>query len=493
MSQGLSIRDFLVREADWETEGKLLSNIRRLVFIQEQKVPVEEEWDGRDDTSYHWIATDPEDVAIGTARLLPDGQIGRMAVLPPHRGTGVGAALLEAAVEKARHLGFNEVYLNAQTHALGFYESVGFKPTGDEFDEAGIPHRRMTQSLAPVQKSGQRILPSSTSDGIEMKSFDTREVSFDEWHKLIHKVREIVFVHELKQARSSVTDDADDEAIHWIAEDIERQVIGAVRMSVRGEISQLAVLSQFRRQGVGTSLLELAVNKAIRFGLDSVNLRAPAALRDLFEKAGFQVAEDTEAETLTFSKEIVLEDVHEPLQRPMNTDGFYSDSEVTYKVGEDKKLILLRRETDFRNIILEMCAQARASIRIYSPVLEHKLFDNNELMEMISALARRNRYTRIEMLIYDSHRVIKNGHALLNIARKLPTSIGMKIVHPELRQLNHEYVLVDDAGVIYRLDDEDFDGWANFNDVSEVNRYGRQFQRAWDSGLYDPYLRQIKI
>ena len=92
--------DLNIREADWKVNGKQLSNIRRLDFIVEQQVPEQEEWDGQDEDSWHWIATDNQDLPIGTARLLPDGQIGRMAVLNEHRKFGVGAALLEQAVEK---------------------------------------------------------------------------------------------------------------------------------------------------------------------------------------------------------------------------------------------------------------------------------------------------------------------------------------------------------------------------------------------------------
>lgn len=143
----MELRQFNIREAHWEKDGNQLSDIRHRVFIVEQNVPREEEWDGRDDDSWHWLATDGQEVAIGTCRLLPDGQIGRMAVLTQHRGQGVGAALLEAAVEKARHLGMDQVYLHAQTHALGFYEGLGFKAQGDEFMDAGIPHRHMTQTL----------------------------------------------------------------------------------------------------------------------------------------------------------------------------------------------------------------------------------------------------------------------------------------------------------------------------------------------------------
>ena len=115
----------------------------------EQSVPPEEEFDGLDDTSHHWLVQDAETRPIGTGRLLDTGQIGRMAVLDQYRGGGIGAAILSAAVEKARTLGFDQVFLNAQVHAIGFYEKAGFIETGSRFNEAGIQHQKMIQALAP--------------------------------------------------------------------------------------------------------------------------------------------------------------------------------------------------------------------------------------------------------------------------------------------------------------------------------------------------------
>jgi hypothetical protein len=88
---------------------------------------------------------------------------------------------------------------------------------------------------------------------------------------------------------------------------------------------------------------------------------------------------------------------------------------------------------------------------------------------------------------------VKNGHVLLEVARKLSSSIGIKIVHPELRSSNHEFIVVDGTGVIYRQDSEIYEGYANFRDIAENNRLRRLFRSAWDSGLRDPNLRQLKI
>lgn len=343
MPKQLEIRQFEIREANWDLDGPVLSDIRRLVFIVEQSVPQEEEWDGRDEASWHWVATDSGDEPIGTARLLPEGQIGRMAVLQDHRRHGIGAALLEGAVDKARRLGFANVFLNAQTHALTFYEKCGFSREGNEFLEAGIPHYRMVRTLDPP---------------------------------------------------SNETDDPQQHA-------------------------------------------------------------APAGKTD--------------------------------------SDSSPVSQTASYRLGQDDNLILLRKEEEFRNVILAMCKQATRSIRIFSPVLEHKLFDNTGLNEICSALARRNKYTRVDILIYDSHRIIKNGHALLELSRKLSSSMAIRIVDPELRHLDHEFVLVDDYGVIYRREYEVFDGYANFSDLTECNRYGRDFKTAWERGLLDANLRQLYL
>ena len=132
-----------VYEVAWATHGDPLKALRRTVFVEEQGVPEEEEWDGQDGASRHFIAEDATGTPVGTARLMPSGQIGRMAVLKHLRGTGIGARLLAAAVDAARQGSYERIFLHAQTQAAGFYESAGFRPTGETFMEAGIEHRLM--------------------------------------------------------------------------------------------------------------------------------------------------------------------------------------------------------------------------------------------------------------------------------------------------------------------------------------------------------------
>lgn len=138
---------FRVRRADWVADGVALRSVRAAVFVVEQGVALELEWDGLDDGCRHLLAEDLLGVPIGCARLLPDGHVGRMAVLVAWRGRGVGRALLRAMLVQAAASGHDIVRLNAQVHALGFYAREGFQACGDGFDDAGIAHRAMQLRL----------------------------------------------------------------------------------------------------------------------------------------------------------------------------------------------------------------------------------------------------------------------------------------------------------------------------------------------------------
>ena len=134
-------------EASWDRNRPDLETVRRRVFIEEQGVPEAEEWDAADPVSRHVLAIAGKRDVVGTGRLEPTGKIGRVAVLPQYRGTGVGSALVGHLVNQATELGFTQVYLHAQATAVGFYERLGFRAEGPEFDEVGIPHRRMRRGI----------------------------------------------------------------------------------------------------------------------------------------------------------------------------------------------------------------------------------------------------------------------------------------------------------------------------------------------------------
>lgn len=136
-----------VEIADWARAEARVMPVRTAVFVVEQGVPESIERDAMDALSRHAIARDASGAVVATGRLLPDGHIGRMAVLAALRGMGCGGAVLQALMAEAARLGMAEVVLNAQVHAQDFYQRHGFVADGELFLEAGIEHRTMRRRL----------------------------------------------------------------------------------------------------------------------------------------------------------------------------------------------------------------------------------------------------------------------------------------------------------------------------------------------------------
>jgi alpha-beta hydrolase superfamily lysophospholipase/predicted GNAT family N-acyltransferase len=163
----LSVR---VQTGDWATLGEAATRVRTEVFVREQGIPAALEIDGRDDACLHCVAwSDGEPVATG--RLLPDGHIGRMAVLPAWRRQGLGGLILQALIDAAARRGDREVVLSAQAYVTGFYARHGFVAEGEPFEEAGIEHRQMRLRLyggaptASEARQGLREPPATGASG----------------------------------------------------------------------------------------------------------------------------------------------------------------------------------------------------------------------------------------------------------------------------------------------------------------------------------------
>lgn len=138
---------YRVIDADWLQYEAAIRDIRHSVFVLEQGIPAELEWDGSDAHGFHVLALLDDARAVATGRLMPDGRLGRMAVLAEWRGRGIGRAILARLEACARRQHLSRIYLHAQTAAAGFYRQAGFDVCGDPFEEAGIAHVEMVRLL----------------------------------------------------------------------------------------------------------------------------------------------------------------------------------------------------------------------------------------------------------------------------------------------------------------------------------------------------------
>jgi predicted GNAT family N-acyltransferase len=135
----------LIAIIDWETEASAARSISEKVFIQEQLVPIADEWDEHDKTATHFVVFDSDNRQnpIACARLLNDGQVGRVAVLKHHRQKGIGEALIRHIIHFATQQDYPTLFLHAQTQTIEFYRKLGFTDYGETFMDAGIPHIAM--------------------------------------------------------------------------------------------------------------------------------------------------------------------------------------------------------------------------------------------------------------------------------------------------------------------------------------------------------------
>ena len=141
----------VARLGSWEELGEGARAVRFTVFVGEQGIPPEVEIDDMDAQCVHALVRDGKGAPLATGRLMPDGRIGRMAVLAPWRGKGLGRLVLDALVGAARERGDARAFLHAQVDAVGFYERAGFACEGERYLEQGIWHQSMARALAPVR------------------------------------------------------------------------------------------------------------------------------------------------------------------------------------------------------------------------------------------------------------------------------------------------------------------------------------------------------
>jgi len=300
-----------IKLASWQEDQTALKAVRQAVFIDEQQVPVELEWDNLDHDCLHWLAINEQDEPVGTVRMQRDGHIGRMAVLKAYRNQGVGKGLLEAVIAEAQNKQLLEVYLYAQTQVQGFYNTYGFSAEGEEYMDADIPHITMRLRL-----NDKRLV------GIHGGKF----------------------------------------AIH-----------------------------------------------------------------------------------------------------------------------------------DYQTALLDLIQQTERQLLILSYNLDPQVFDTAEISDQLSQLARRNRYSEIKILVVDSTQIVKKGHRVVELQRRLPSSISLRRITDSNITIKESWVIADNIALIHQSVQEPDVCWGNFYNRPLAEDYAMQFQHLWQHAQEDPDTRQLEI
>ncbi len=324
--------------APWGEFKSQLQSIREQVFIIEQQVPKALEWDGADEGSTHFLALTSAGHYIGCARLLPNGQIGRMAVLGNYRRSGIGALLLEAAVAEAKKLGMQRIFLHAQSYAEQFYHKGGFVAFGERFMEAGIEHIAM-----------EMILP----------------VPFE-------------------------------------------------------PVADPAIVA-----------------------------------------AKAQHSSTTRNPTTTPG----------PKPLPRTFDGL----------------------VEARQRLVETIGSARRQLYIMSPLLDHLLFDETEVIDTVSALARSAARVQVHIIIMHSKLMVERGHGLLDLARRLDEKILIRKFDEPITAETSTFVCADTDAYWVLPDYEQYKGVNDLTNPVNARRMRETFEQTWARSRTDPDLRQLRL
>ncbi len=304
-----------------------------------------------------------------------------------------------------------------------------------------------------------------------MTRITIRATSWQEDRKLLQSIRHQVFVQEQQVPEQLEWDEQDENAWHWLAS-FEDQVIGTCRMLANGHIGRMAVLKGFRGQGIGQALLHAAIECAQQAQLLEVYLYAQTQAVEFYQRADFVVHGeefmDAGIPHLTMRK---------PLDQPRLLGVHGGDFAISH----------------LRESVCDLIGQAQQRLRILSYDLDPTVFDDAEIAELISGLARKSRYSEVRIMLLDSSKVVKRGHRLLTLHRRLSSNILLRRSGALEHDVKDNLVIADHLGIICQSMRETEKIWGNYNNKPVVSNYIEQFDRLWEHAREDKDLRQLDI
>lgn len=325
----------------WSSHKESLRHIRQTVFVEEQNIPAEVEFDAEDDQATHLLALDSAGTPLGCARLLDSGVIGRVAVMIDARGTGLGKALMQATVDEAINKKLTRLSLHAQENAQGFYRKLDFVATGQRFKEAGIEHVTM-----------ERVLP-----------------------------------------------------IPFETQGLKKSVV--IRDNPRDETS----------------------------------------------------AQQTQQQAAAMRESRLLE--------------FTSEAAAISQL----------------DAVIE---SANRQLRLYSPTLDHTLFDRAPLVELMSKFVRSAPGAQVEILVNDTALIVARGHLLVELRRRLDEKMIIRKLPDTIKGDKQSWLVADNTALWVQSEPNEYRGWSDTFNPVQAERFTKRYTHLWDRSVSDPELRVLR-
>ena len=296
-------------------------------------------------------------------------------------------------------------------------------------------------------------------------------VGWDQHRQILDSIRGQVFRDEQKVPSHIEQDGKDEGATHFL---LTRETVplGCGRMLADGKIGRMAVLQQYRGQGLGRQLLDFMVEQARHQGMKRLYLHAQTHALEFYLGAGFAAFGDEfeEAGIPHAAMELLVD--FRGTRHPVRG--------LTYP-------------EPFATLALELARTARRSLCIYSQLLDREVFDNAEMVSAITALVRRGRFSDVRILINDARPMIEQGHRLLELARRLSSTVHIRIIeeHPELPDAT--FVLRDNDGTVYKPVERRQAGFYEPDSRAVAQSQFEKFDDLWRWGRVDSRLRLLRL
>lgn len=283
-------------------------------------------------------------------------------------------------------------------------------------------------------------------------------------------IRHEVFVDEQAVPIELELDEHDAYCHHWLAY-IDESAVGTVRMLGNGSIGRMAVRSGYRGQGFGKALLNAVIDYAKDQDWRILSLAAQDHAISFYAEAGFTAYGD------------IFIDAgipHQSMQLLLREHR---------KLGQDSPKFV---PADSVATVLDLCNQARRTLRIFSTALEPELYANDAVVSALSALARRHRQSEIRLLICDETALIESRHPLVALSQRLPSALPLRVLPPDFRpELDELFLLADRNGIFAYPENASNTAWCSYHLPPKVKDYQERFDRMWERGEPARHLRRL--
>ena len=298
-------------------------------------------------------------------------------------------------------------------------------------------------------------------------------------------IRYQVFVDEQQVPKSEEIDDEDVNAIHWLAYGPDDIAMATSRMLSNGHVGRMAVLKEFRNQGVGSSLMRHMIRYAITEGIDQLLLNAQIKAIPFYENFGFA----TEGEPFMdagIPHKIMRLDLHNYIDHlPQSVLPEISD--------EDRLRNSIDDVETFRDYAEKLIQRAQREIRIFSQRLDAALYSNDQFCDAIYNFATNHPSAQVKVIVKDLFHVINHPNQFHELCRRLPSRIQIKKLDSKEDCLHSEFMVTDKAGLLYKQEPERYVGYASLHTPMEAAALVEDFEALWSEGKVDPELRRLYI